>query len=204
MILLVRHGRTQVNASGRLQGRADAPLDDLGRAQASALGTALPPGARIVASPLRRARQTAELIAGERPVETDERWIELDYGDWDGRGLSDVPRDQWDRWRRDITFAPPGGESLADCGRRVRQACAELSEEARDRDVVVVSHVSPIKAAVAWSLGVGDESSWRMFLAVASICRIAVAERGPSLHSYNEQAHLQPLSHLVSPADSLR
>jgi broad specificity phosphatase PhoE len=204
VILLVRHGRTLVNASGQLQGRADAPLDEVGRSQASALAAVLPAGARVVSSPLRRARQTAELIAGEAAVETDERWIELDYGDWDGRGLSDVPRDEWDRWRHDITFAPPGGESLADCGRRVRQACQELSAEAMDQDVVVVSHVSPIKAAVAWSLGVGDESSWRMSLAVASICRIAVAERGPSLHSYNEQSHLQLLSRPVSGADSRR
>lgn len=158
------------------------------------MAAVLPAGARIVSSPLLRARQTAELIAGDRRVETDDRWIELDYGDWDGRGLSDVPRDEWDRWRHDITFAPPGGESLADCGERVRQACEELAGEARDQDVVVVSHVSPIKAAVAWSLGAGDESSWRMFLAVASICRIAVTERGPSLHSYNEQNHLQSVS----------
>ena len=203
MILLVRHGRTRVNASGRLQGRADAPLDELGQAQAAALATALPDGARVVSSPLLRARQTAEIIAG-RPPEIDERWIELDYGDWDGRGLADVPREHWDQWRHDITFAPPGGESLTDCGRRVRQACTELAESARDRDVVVVSHVSPIKAAVAWALGVGDETSWRMFLAVASICRIATSDRGPSLHSYNEQAHLQAVSRPVSGADSLR
>lgn len=204
MILLVRHGRTRVNASGQLQGRADNPLDELGRSQAAALAAALPAGARIVSSPLLRARQTAEMIAGDRPVETDDRWIELDYGDWDGRGLADVPREEWDRWRHDVTFAPPGGESLADLGHRVRLACQELAEEAQAGDVVVVSHVSPIKAAVAWALGVGDEASWRMFLAVASISRIAVADRGPSLHAYNEQAHLQSLSRPVSGVDSLR
>lgn len=204
MLFLVRHGRTRVNASGRLQGRADAPLDDLGQAQASALAAVLPPDARVVSSPLARALQTAELVARGRPVEVDDRWIELDYGDWDGRPVADVPPADWARWRLDNTFAPPGGESLADCGRRVRAACEELRGVSRHDDVVVVSHVSPIKAAVAWALGVGDEASWRMFLAVASVCRIALTERGPSLHSYNEQAHLESLLRPVSSQDSLR
>ena len=204
MILLVRHGRTEMNAAGRLQGRVDAPLDELGRAQARALGAVLPEADRIVCSPLARARQTAEIIAGGAGIDVDDRWIELDYGDWDGQPLGEVPRDQWDRWRQDITFAPPGGESLQSCAQRVRAACQELADEATRSDVVVVSHVSPIKAAVAWALGVGDEASWRMFLAVASICRVAVSDRGPSLQSYNEQHHLDSLSRPVSGVDSLR
>ena len=57
-------------------------------------------------------------------------------------------------------------------------------------DVVVVSHVSPIKAGVAWALGTGDEIAWRMFVALASVTRIAVSDRGPLLRSFNEVAHL--------------
>ena len=56
--------------------------------------------------------------------------------------------------------------------------------------LLVVSHVSPIKAAVAWALDVGDGVAWRMFVAVASITRIAVTDRGPILRSFNEVAHL--------------
>ena len=56
--------------------------------------------------------------------------------------------------------------------------------------MVVVTHVSPIKAAVAWAMGVGDEVSWRMFVAPASVTRIAVGDRGPSLHGFNDVAHL--------------
>jgi broad specificity phosphatase PhoE len=206
LILLVRHGRTRANASGLLQGRADLALDELGRAQAAALAVVLPRGAAVITSPLTRARQTAAVIAeaGGGQVVVDERWIELDYGEWDGRQLGDVPPGTWERWRADIDFAPPGGESLAGCGGRVRQVCTELAERAEDQDIVVVSHVSPIKAAVAWALGVGDETSWRMFLSVASICRISVSERGTSLRSYNEQAHLDGVSHPVSHQDSLR
>ena len=194
MIILVRHGQTEANASGLLQGRVDLPLTELGRRQARAATAAVPPGARIVSSPLRRAVQTAEVLASATgDVVVDDRWIELDYGAYDGRPFGDVPGEVWDRWRSDPDFAPPGGESLRQCGDRVRAACEELSAGLRASDaraVVVVSHVSPIKAAVAWALGVGDTTSWRMFLDVAAICRLSVGPRGPSLHSFNDRHHL--------------
>lgn len=188
MLLVVRHGRTASNASGLLLGRADPPLDDVGRAQALAVAAAVGPVDRVIASPLARAQETAAAFG--RPVETDERWIELDYGDLDGTPLRDVPAERWAAWRGDPGWRPPGGESLAELGVRVREACAELADEAAERDVVVVSHVSPIKAAAAWAMGVGDEVAWRLHLSPASITRIGVGERGPSLHGFNEVAHL--------------
>jgi broad specificity phosphatase PhoE len=72
----------------------------------------------------------------------------------------------------------------------VRDACEALVDTAQDRDVIVVSHVSPIKAAVTWALGVGDEVAWRMWVAPASITRIGVAGGRPSLRAFNELAHL--------------
>ncbi len=66
----------------------------------------------------------------------------------------------------------------------------EHAAEAADRDIVLVSHVSPIKAALAWALGVGIEVSWRSFVAQASILRIATAGPTPSLQSHNEVHHL--------------
>ena len=191
MLVLCRHGRTATNAAGRIQGHVDTPLDGVGRAQAAAMAAAVGPRiARAVSSPLRRALQTAEAFG--RPVDEDDRWIELDYGTWDERRLHDVSVDEWATWRADVEWAPPGGESLAALGRRVRAACEDLAAEARDADVVVVSHVSPIKAAAAWALGVGDEISWRMHLAPASITRIATRATGPVLVSFDETAHLPP------------
>ena len=200
MIILVRHGQTEANAAGLLQGRVDLPLTELGRRQAEAAAGVLPPGARIVSSPLRRAVQTAQVLAAasedaaaEDRITLDHRWIELNYGDYDGRPFGDVPGDVWDRWRTDPDFAPPGGESLRDCARRVRDACEEIAAEMRSVDapaLVVVSHVSPIKSAVAWALGVEDTTSWRMFLDVAAICRLSIGPRGPSLHSFNDRHHL--------------
>jgi broad specificity phosphatase PhoE len=126
-------------------------------------------------------------------VDVDDRWIELDYGELDGTPLHDVPADVWSAWRADPTWAPTGGESLVDLGTRVRAACADLADEAADHDVVVVTHVSPVKAALAWALGVGDEVSWRAFVAPASITRIATRGPRPSLHTFNACAHLDGL-----------
>lgn len=191
MLIVVRHGRTAANASGLLLGRLDPGLDDLGRQQAAAVRPLVAGAARVVCSPLLRTRETAEALG--LPVTVDERWIELDYGVLDGTPLRDVPGDLWARWRSDLAFAPEGGESLADLGVRVRSACADLAAEAAERDVVVVTHVSPVKAAVAWALGVGDEVTWRMFVAPASVTRVAVVGERPSLHLYNSVAHLDGL-----------
>ena len=196
MIVLVRHGRTDANARGLLLGRADPALDDEGRLQAARLAAALGPldGARVVTSPLARCWQTAEAIVAASPhdvaVDVDEAWIELDYGAFDGLGAGDVPAETWAAWQADVAWSPEGGESLAALGARVRSACESLSEEARDRDVVVVTHVSPVKAAIAWALGVGDEVAWRMWVGPASISRIGFAGSLPSLRSFNEVAHL--------------
>lgn len=189
MLIVVRHGRTQANAAGRLLGRRlDPDLDDTGRRQADGLATVLGGAQRVICSPLARTRQTAERLGP--PVTIDERWAELDYGDLDGVPMAEVPEATWAAWRADLNWAPPGGESLAALAQRVRPACQELVEEARDADVVVVTHVSPIKAAVAWALGADDRIVWRMYSAPASITRIAVAGRTPSLHGYNDVAHL--------------
>jgi broad specificity phosphatase PhoE len=188
MLIVVRHGRTKANASGLLLGRRlDPALDELGRRQAVALAAVLPE-ARVVASPLGRTRETADALG--RPVEIDERWIELDYGDLDGTPLREVPADVWSRWRADPGWAPPGGESLVELGVRVRAACADLAADAAERDVIVVTHVSPVKAALAWALGVGDEISFRAYVAPASITTISTAGGRPSLHSFNGCAHL--------------
>lgn len=193
VLILVRHGQTAANARGLLLGRADPPLTETGYRQARALATALPRAARIVSSPLTRARHTAAVLAGAAPgvtdaedVEVDPRWIEMDYGDLDGRPATALGELSWQRWRQDPDFVPAGGESLAAVGTRVRQACQELADDASRGDVVVVSHVSPIKAAVAWALAVGDEVAWRMFLGDAAVCRIDTAGPVPLLLAFND------------------
>lgn len=199
-IVLVRHGRTALNARGHLQGRIDEPLDDLGRRQAQALaehlGAQLGEGDRVIASPLVRARDTATAIAevAGLAVVVDERWIELSYGVFEGHPQSSVPAETWRAWRTDPHFAPPDGESLSAVATRVEAACHELATAAAGRTVVVVSHVSPIKAAVAWALGTDSASSWRMHLDTATVTRLTITPNGVSLRSFNESHHLTTLS----------
>jgi broad specificity phosphatase PhoE len=192
VLIVVRHGRTEENASGLLLGRrVDPGLDPLGVRQAEALATVVSRAHRVVCSPLRRTRETAAALG--LPVTIDERWVEIDYGTLDGTPLAEVPAATWAEWRGDIAFVPGGGESLAQVGERVRAACDDLLEEAKTHDVVVVSHVSPIKAAAAWALGAVDEVVWRMYCAPASITEIGTAGPTPSLHSFNVTTHLAGL-----------
>jgi broad specificity phosphatase PhoE len=193
-LFVVRHGRTEANASGLLLGRADPGLDPIGRRQAAAIASVLPAGARVVSSPLRRCRETAAALGGD--PEIDPRLIELDYGELDLVPLSEIPDELWTAWRADPAFRPPGGETLEELARRVGDALDALAAEAARGDVVVVTHVSPVKAALAWALGVGVEVSWRSFVAQASITRIGMNPRGPSLLSFNSEAHLEQLGAL--------
>lgn len=191
MLVLIRHGQTTFNAEGRLSGRLDVELTDRGRRQADAAAAAVRAIGSpdlIISSPLARARSTALAVGAEMRI--DERWIELDYGELDGRPLADVPRELWDSWRANPSFAPPGGESMQLLDARVADACDELATVATDGLVVVVTHVSPIKAAVAWALGVSGSVAWRMFVAPASMTRIAIRNGVPALHGFNEIGHL--------------
>ena len=193
-IIIVRHGRTEFNATGRLQGRTDNPLDEVGLAQAEAVATYLAPellsDTLIVCSPLLRARQTATAIAKGvgASLEIDERWIELDYGSYEGLRQAEVPANVWREWRADSDFAAPQGESLNQVQERVAQACDDLAQRLDGRTAVVVSHVSPIKSAVAWALGVDVSVGWKTQLVTASITRISVSAHGAALTSFNEVA----------------
>lgn len=187
MLILLRHGRTIANATGLLQGRLDLPLDEVGMEQARQVAASIGAVDRVISSPLIRARQTAAAFGGD--VVIDERWIELDYGEFEGRKLSDVPVETWELWKSDRSFSTPQGESMGALDTRVRAACAEALELARHERVVVVSHVSPIKAAVAWALDGDIGMSFRCFLDQAAVCRIALGPNGAVLRSFNEVLH---------------
>jgi broad specificity phosphatase PhoE len=167
-----------------LQGRLDLPLDDVGEAQVKEVASWLGRPDRMISSPLLRARQTAEAFGV--PYDVDARWIELDYGTLDGMTLADVGPDIWSRWREDPHFRAGGVESLAEMSARVVPAVEELLADAASQDIVITTHVSPIKAVVAWALGVDLTVGWRCHLDQASVCRIAVSPRGPVLVGFNE------------------
>jgi len=189
VLILVRHGRTPANAAGLLQGRLDQDLDDQGRLQATAVAAYVQSWCDVdvvVSSPLKRAQQTAAAFG--LAVETDTRWLELSYGEYEGTPHTDVPSEVWQRWRADPHFTPTGGESLATLDQRVRSACEDVAERAAAENVVVVSHVSPMKSAVAWALDVGIDISFNCHLDQAAVCRIAFRGDRPILQTFNETA----------------
>ncbi len=192
MLILIRHGQSTANAEGLLVGRLDVPLTEMGRAQASALDGALVGVEDVLSSPLLRARDTAALAvpnlsAGEEPA-----FIEQDFGLYDGHKDADVPRDEWRAFQESHTHRFGGGESLADVDERVHARLEEWRQDADHlihdphRHLVVVSHVSPIKSAVAWALGVGGHVAWRLRLENASVTTMSVRGSSPFLVTYND------------------
>jgi broad specificity phosphatase PhoE len=145
-VYLVRHGRTQLNAAGLLRGRLDPPLDMVGLAEARDLASQLGEVgvSRVVSSPLLRAMETAGPIAAaaEVSVEIDERFIDRDYGVFNGRSCSDV--------------APgfgslddaPGIEPAAEVAARAEPALAELVAGTDPGPLVIVTHDAVIRLLI--------------------------------------------------------
>ncbi len=158
-LLLVRHGETAWNASKVLQGQADIPLSEQGRAQAQQLAPLVAYWAPCSAhaSDLLRARQTAELL-GWPQAAIDPRWREADLGEWTSRPVKDLLICDSKRYRswRDGLESPPGGESMEQLRTRVAAALASL-HEGHSGNVLLVTHGGVIRAVLALTLGLTAE-----------------------------------------------
>jgi uncharacterized phosphatase len=143
----IRHGQTDWNRDDRLQGSSDIPLNDLGREQAHEAAGVLRDGGwtAIVSSPLSRARETAEIIAGDLGLELGPAYDELverDYGPLEGESSSGTI----ERWpHRDY----PGAEPLTSVVQRGRAGLARIADDFGDRDVVIVCHGTIIRYTLA-------------------------------------------------------
>jgi probable phosphoglycerate mutase len=154
-VLLVRHGPTAWNDVGRIQGRADVALSERGRAQVAGWQLlAAWAEARVLSSPLCRARETALILTGRTPT-IEHRLIEMDWGELQGRRLADLraraPQTMAANEARGLDFRPPGGESPREVCARVRGLLAELAAD--PRPVVAVCHKGVIRAALALASG---------------------------------------------------
>jgi broad specificity phosphatase PhoE/ribonuclease HI len=180
-LVLVRHGATDHTTAKRFSGSGgdDPGLNADGLAQVRATADWLAPLAEeieaVVASPLRRTRETAQII-GERlhhPVEVDEGLAEAAFGTWDGLTFAEIQQhhpDDLDAWLGSLDVAPGGhGESFRTVDRRVRRTRDRLLAGYPGKAVLVVSHVTPIKLLVRMALGAPLEAVYRMELAPASV-----------------------------------
>jgi broad specificity phosphatase PhoE len=156
VILLARHGETDDNVPPpRVQGWIDTPLNERGRAQARELAAAVRPHglAALYSSHLARARETAEVVAGELGLElvVDERLAESRRGDWEGRLLEEIERGEpegWTAWRQGgAEFRFPGGESLAEHAERVAAALTDV--RSGPLPALCVCHGGTIRCAFA-------------------------------------------------------
>jgi len=163
VLYYIRHGETDLNIQGRLQGRRDTVLNARGRQQAAECGAVLknlfardrrqPQDFEYVSSPLKRARETMEVLRttlGLEPLgyETDDRLVEIAYGEWEGLTLPEIEtrnagilaqreRDKWG-------FAPPGGESYRQLADRIGSWYSALR-----CDAVVAAHGGGVRALMA-------------------------------------------------------
>lgn len=198
---LVRHGETDVNAAGRLQGTTNSILTERGHRQAHDMAVASlawQPEA-IYSSPLKRARDVAERLADYcgLPVVEEQRLSEMDMGDLEGITIQEM-RDGWPDlyagWREDAArVTMPNGESLYDVQHRAMEAFAELDERhGRDETVVAVTHNFTIRCIVAAVIDLPLSNINHMDLALASLTTVSTGTRGRRLSNYNAIDHLSP------------
>lgn len=196
-VVLVRHGVTPHTVEKRFSGglaSANPGLSDEGRAQIRAVAEWLGPIAEridaVVASPVRRTLESAEIIATAlgREVELEPGFAEMEFGSWDGLTFAEVGErypDELTAWLGSVDHAAGGGESFRAVQERVLAGLARLLETHAGRTVVVVSHVTPIKTLVATAVDAPLESVFRMELSPASVTVLAWFDDRPSMRMYN-------------------
>jgi len=140
--VFVRHGFTDWNVAGRFQGQLDIPLNEMGLLQAWSLMQILAPTSfdQIYSSPLRRAAETARIIAGHRSITADWRIAEIHHGEWQGKTRQEIAShwpEVWERWNKTpLQVTSSGGESPEQMRRRVE----DFLKTVRGQSILCVSH----------------------------------------------------------------
>jgi probable phosphoglycerate mutase len=180
---LVRHGETEWVRLRRHTGRTDVPLTAHGEAQARGLAPLLAETrfARVLASPLQRARRTAELAGLGDRIELDPDLMELDYGEYEGRTTAEIRRARpgWDLWRDGC----PGGETIADAARRAERVIARA--RAADGPVLLVAHSHLLRTLAACALELPVDAGRHLRLDPATISIIGAEREWPAVLLWN-------------------
>jgi probable phosphomutase (TIGR03848 family) len=197
LVLVVRHGLTAATGTALVGRTPGIPLDDRGREQAAAVAARLAPVRldAIVSSPLERCAETAAAIAAQQgndvEVQTDERLIEVGYGDWTGQSLRKLSREPL--WRvvqahpSAVTFPGPGGETLPDVQRRAISAVRDWNARLGPNAVYLIcSHADVIKAILADSLGLHLDLYQRIIIDPCSLSVIRYTPLRPFVERTND------------------
>ncbi|MGH3795741.1 MAG: bifunctional RNase H/acid phosphatase [Pseudonocardiaceae bacterium] len=198
-LLLLRHGQTEHSAQRRYSGRRDVPLTELGERQAAAAAARLSTvdgAAAVISSPALRTRQTAKPVADALGIALNvhDGLLETDFGAWEGLTFAEAAQRDPElhaRWLTDTSVTPPQGESMDAVHRRVRRVRDELIAEYGGATLVVVTHVTPIKALLRMALDAGPSLLHRLHLDLASLSIAEFFPDGPpSVRLVNDTSHL--------------
>jgi broad specificity phosphatase PhoE len=190
-IYLCRHGDTAWSSERRLAGRTDLPLIDVGESNARQLGERLRDVsfARVLASPLTRARRTAELAGLGALAELDERLLEMDFGRYDGLTVDEIRRERpgWTYLRDGC----PGGEGPLDIGARADALLAELQGVAGN--VALFAHSVILRVFTARFLGLPPGSGRLFMLAPGALCVLGydAVDDSRAIAAWNERSLLR-------------
>lgn len=200
-LVLLRHGQTEMSRAKQYSGNSDPELTPLGerqaRAAASHISNTMGDIDVVVASPLRRCQQTAKYVANllGKEVETIDGLREMNFGDWEGKTFAEAQKSDPElhsNWLEDTSVATPNGESLDLAHERVSSTLRELTRRYTGKSVLVVSHVTPIKAVVREAVAGPADIVHRLHLDLASISVAEFYEDGPScLCLFNDTSFLQ-------------
>lgn len=190
-LVLVRHGLTAMTGPVLAGWTPGVHLDERGQEQAAALAARLSgvPFAAVVSSPLERCLDTAAAVAGERPVEVDDRLGECRYGEWTGRPLKELAKDPlWKVVQQHPSAATfPGGEALRDTQHRAVAAVRDWNDRlGPDATWLACSHGDVIKAIVADALGLHLDQFQRIQVDPCSVTVIRYTETRPFLVRLND------------------
>ncbi|MET9450354.1 bifunctional RNase H/acid phosphatase [Streptomyces cinerochromogenes] len=203
-LVLLRHGETPLTPQKRFSGSggSDPALSAAGREQAHRVAEALARRGTIqaiVASPLARTRETAEIVAARLGlrVSVEDGLRETDFGAWEGLTFGEVRErhpDDLNAWLADPEARPTGGgESFAETAVRIAATRDKLVAAYAGRTVLLVTHVTPVKTLVRLALGAPPESLFRMELSAASLSAVAYyADGNASVRLFNDTSHLRP------------
>lgn len=185
-IYLVRHGETVWNADGnRYCGRTDLPLTERGIVQAETLHAQLKNISldAVYSSPLQRAIRTAKIAAGSKEVMVDDRLIEIDFGNWEGKTKEEFIKEDpllWENWQFDPEKTRAGGvgETASEVIDREKSFYDELLEKYQAGNILVVGHNGLNRLYLSWKLGMPLKNYRKFFLNNAAITWFTLSVNG--------------------------
>jgi alpha-ribazole phosphatase/probable phosphoglycerate mutase len=185
-IYLLRHGQTQWNAEGnKYCGRTDLPLTEKGLAQAVSVAAQLKDHSfdAIYASPLQRAFNTAQIAAAGKEVLIDDRLIEADFGEWEGKPKEQFIKENeylWNSWMSDPLNSRAGGtgETAAEVIERVDDFFTALLHKYQTGNVLVVAHNGVNRLYLAYKLGMNVKDYRKLFIDNSTVTMFELDEQG--------------------------